>query len=304
MASELIVVELPRSLARSLHAGHPWVYKEHLPARFSAESGSFVRVRSGGFSAYALYDAESPLALRIFSRTKPPDVAWIRDRVSRALALREATGVTDGSSAYRWIAGEGDGLPGVTVDRYAGFAVVGVDGDAFERLVPWVVEGLREVAPLTGVVRRRRHARPEEKIEILSGRAPPHELVVEENRVRFRANLFEGQKTGLFLDQRDNRQFVRSRSAGRRVLNLFGYTGGFSVYAALGGAAAVTTVDSAEGAVRDAEENFRLNGLDPDAHDFVVADVFEYLRMAAEGNERFDLVVCDPPSFARNRTQR
>ena len=302
--SELPVVELPRSLARALHAGHPWIYKEHLPPRFSARNGSWVRVRSGSFTAFALYDATSPLALRIYSRMGEPDAAWVEQRVAAAAELRAVTGVSEHATAFRWVSGEGDGLPGVTVDRYAGFAVVAIDGAAFEPLVPWIVAALRRSAPLAGIVRRHRHRGPGYKIEVLWGRLPPSDLIVEEHGVRFRANLREGQKTGLFLDQRDNRRFVGGLSAGRRVLNLFGYTGGFSVHASLGGAASVTTVDSAEAAVLDAQENFRLNGQDPDAHAFVVADAFEYLKQTEKARDRFDVVISDPPSFARSRTQR
>jgi 23S rRNA (cytosine1962-C5)-methyltransferase len=142
------------------------------------------------------------------------------------------------------------------------------------------------------------------RLELLSGRLPPRDLIVEENGIRFRANLFAGQKTGLFLDQRVNRHYVESVSNGRRVLNLFGYTGGFSVYAARGGATSVTTVDVAEAAIADARENFRLNGLDAEGSDFLAVDAFEYLAKARERKERFGVVVSDPPSFARSRAHR
>ena len=304
MTNPLPTVELPATLARSLGAGHPWVYRDHVPRGFDAPSGTWVRVRSGPVSAVALWDPGSPLALRIFSRSVVPDVAWVDARVRAALALRESTGVTARASAYRWIAGEGDRLPGITADRYAGFVVLTTDGTALEGIVPWVVSALRGAANLQGVVRKIRGATDGERLEVLAGRAPPRDLIVEENGIRFRANLWEGQKTGLFLDQRENRHTVESFSSGRRVLNLFGYTGGFSAYAARGGATRVTTVDIAEGAISDARENFRLNGFDPDAHEFLATDVFEYLRGARERGETFDLVVCDPPSFARSRAHR
>ncbi|HEX4475757.1 MAG TPA: class I SAM-dependent rRNA methyltransferase [Polyangiaceae bacterium] len=297
------VVELSKSLARSLYAGHPWVYREHVPPHFSAPRGSWVKIQSGRFTAFALFDPESALALRIYSRTRVPDAEWIAERVRAALRLRELMGVTAHASAYRWIAGEGDGLGGLTVDRYGAYAVVGVDGEALESLVPWLVEALRKSAPLLGVLRRRRGA-AHDKIEALWGRAPPRDLVVEEHGLRFRANLYEGQKTGLFLDQRDNRRFVETVSTDKRVLNLFGYTGAFSVYAARGGATSVTTVDVAEDAIADARENFGLNGFDADAHDFNAADVFDYLKEAGARSASFDVVVSDPPSFARSRAQR
>lgn len=304
MAASIPAVDLPESLSRSLGAGHPWVYRDHVPRGFEAPTGSWVRVRCGAMSAVALWDGDSPLALRIYSRGDVPDEQWVAARVRQALELRRVTGVTACATAYRWIAGEGDHLPGITVDRYAGYAVLTTDGDALGPIVPWVVRGLEATGELQGVVRKNRGAEVADRLEVLAGRAPPRDLIVEEYGLRFRANLREGQKTGLFLDQRENRHTVEQLSAGRRVLNLFGYTGGFSVYAARGGATHVTTVDVAEAAVGDASENFRINGFDADAHDFVVADVFDHLRDAAARGERWDLVVCDPPSFARSRAHR
>ena len=300
----LATLELPATLARSLGAGHPWIYRDHVPRGFDPPSGSWVRVRAGSVSAVALWDAESPLALRVFSYDEVPDERWMAERVRDALELRRVTGVTERASAYRWIFGEGDRLPGIVVDRYAGFAVLTTDAPAFETLVPSVVSGLRSTIELAGIVQKTRGKAEGERLEVLAGRAPPRDLIVEEHGLRFRANLREGQKTGLFLDQRENRHTVESLASGRRVLNLFGYTGGFSVYAARGGASQVTTVDVAGGAIADAAENFRLNGFDPDAHEFLAEDVFEYLHAARERGERFDLVVCDPPSFARSRAHR
>jgi 23S rRNA (cytosine1962-C5)-methyltransferase len=298
------VVELPASLARALGAGHPWVYRDHVPRGFTAPSGSWVRIRSGPITAVALWDADSPLALRIYSRGDIPDAAWTAARVRSALELRRLTGVTARTSAYRWIGGEGDGLPGITADRYGSFVVVTADSPALAGIVPWVTAALNEADDLAGVVRRVRGAEADDRLELLSGRLPPRELVVEENGIRFRANLFSGQKTGLFLDQRDNRHYIESVASGRRVLNLFGYTGGFSLYAARGGATSVTTVDIAEAAIADARENFTLNGFDPDASEFFANDVFEYLTAARERRQRFGVVVCDPPSFARSRAHR
>ena len=304
VAARLPVIELPAALGRSLGLGHPWVYRDHVPRGFEAPAGTWVEVRSGSFAAFALWDPDSPLALRIFSREAPPDAALVEARVHAALALREVTGVTGAASAYRWVHGEGDGLPGVVVDRYGAFASLSVDTPALEGVVPWVAEALSRAARLHGVVRRRRGADTADRLELVTGRLPSRDLVVEEHGHRFVANLREGQKTGLFLDQRENRRHVAGLSAGRRVLNLFGYTGAFSVYAARGGAARVTTVDVAAGAVEAARENFRLNGLDADAHDFIATDAFEFLAAARPAGDTWELVIADPPSFARSRAHR
>jgi 23S rRNA (cytosine1962-C5)-methyltransferase len=141
-------------------------------------------------------------------------------------------------------------------------------------------------------------------LEPLWGELPPPEETVFEHGLRFQADLYRGQKTGLFLDHRDHRQWLRGVAAGRRVLNLFSYTGAFGVYALAGGAAEVLSVDIAEGAVQQAHRTVALNGLEVDRHEPWAADVFELLPRLAERRERYDLVVLDPPSLARNAEQR
>lgn len=297
---------LPSTLEGALLRGHPWVYRDHVGAGLEAPSGTVCEVRCGRFRGFALWDAASPIALRLVSRRRAPDVALIRERVERAWELR-APIRESGTSAYRWLNGEGDGLPGIVVDLYARFAVLVTYADSVEPLVPWVAEALARVAserggaPLAGVVRRPRSGAGEPGLTALHGRSPPPRLVVEEHGVRMLAELSRGQKTGLFLDQRENRRFVAAQAAGRTLLNLFGYSGGFAVHAALAGAARVVTVDIAPDATEAARENFRLNGLDAGAHDFVTADAFDFLEAAARRGERWEIVVSDPPSFARRR---
>jgi 23S rRNA (cytosine1962-C5)-methyltransferase len=301
-------VELPRSLARPLALGHPWIYRDHVPAGFTAPAGSWVEVRAGAVRAFALWDPASPLALRVYSRERPPDERLVQERVHAALALREAVGLPARATAYRWLAGEGDGVPGIVVDRYGPYAVLATDGDGFGAVIPWVVAALRRAPDLRGIVGRARGSHgddaPERRFEVLWGKPPPDDLVVEEYGLRFRANLAHGQKTGLFLDQRENRRAMEGVANGRRVLNLYGYTGGFSLFVLRGGATHVTTVDQGARALDDARKNFTLNGFDPDAHDFVAGDALEYLHAAREKGEEFDLVISDPPSFARSRGQR
>jgi 23S rRNA (cytosine1962-C5)-methyltransferase len=302
-AADVPRVELPADLARSIAQGHPWIYRDHVPRGFRAPAGAWVRVRAGNASALALWDPDSPLALRIYSKEEVPDEKWFAAKIAEAHELRESTGVSSVASAYRLVAGEGDGLPGVVVDRYGAFAVVVLDTNALAPYVDWIVDGLKRIVPFHGIVKRNRKS-DSARLDVLFGRAPPENLIVEEHGARFYADLHRGQKTGLFLDQRENRRHVQGLAGGRTVLNLFGYTGGFSVCAARGGATHVTTVDVAEDAVTSAAENFRLNGLDPSTHDFVASDVFEFLGRARERRDTFDFVICDPPSFARSRGQR
>ena len=294
---------LSASLEKSITSGHPWIYRDHLPKAGQLEHGSFVELRAGAARAFALYDAESAIALRVFSTRRVPDDALIRERVELAFRLREPLRRAR-TTAYRWIFGEGDHLPGITVDLYGEYAVIVSYASSLERLVGPVAKALQETTKLAGVVRRLANPEGGVRLEVVSGRRPPERLVVEEHGARFYAELAKGQKTGLFLDQRENRRFIAALSGGLRVLNLFSYTGGFSVHAALAGASRVVSVDASAGALETAKDNFRLNGLDPGAHGFEVADVFAYLSGTISRAERHDLVISDPPSFAKSRAQK
>jgi len=299
MATTSARLTLPAKLEATLIGGHPWVYRDQVPQGFSAPIGTMVEVRCGKFSAWALWDPSSALALRVYSRIAKPDVNWYRQRVSEAWQLRAGLRLQR-TNAFRWIYGEGDGLPGIIVDHYAGLAVVVCDTPACDQIVDALVPLLVEVGGVSGVVRRRRGAAKEDRLERLWGAEPPATLVVEENGLRLRADLVAGQKTGLFLDHRENRATVERVSKDARVLNLFAYSGAFSLYALRGGAREVVSVDVAPGAAEDAAHNVRLNGFDESRHHFEVADVFDYLERARLAGERFDVIVCDPPSFARN----
>ena len=290
-------LELSAKLEMTLLAGHPWVFREQLPARFDAPSG-WVRVTAGKYEGVGLYDADSALAVRLYSWQGLPDETWYTRQFSRAWQHREPVRQT-ATTAFRWVNGEGDGIPGLVVDYYAGYAVVTCDTPVLEPELPRIARALVSAASLSGVVYRKRNADQKDRISVLIGEGPPRKVTVTEHGLSFLADLYDGQKTGLFLDHRDNRREFGRWARGKRVLNLFSYTGGFSLHAAKGGAAEVVSVDSAPGAAIDAEENFRLNGLDPAPHRFVVADVFDYLAEAARRGEKFDLIVCDPPSFGR-----
>ena len=297
-------LELPGQLKRGLQAGHPWIYRDHVPRGFRAASGTWVKVRAGGYSAFALWDETSKIALRLFSERVVPDADWVRERVANALALRRAL-LGEDTSAYRLLYGEGDGIPGLTVDVYGSFAVIVTYADSLETLVPWVVRALVELLKLHGVVRRARVRDGEPpRLEALHGRLPPRDLIIVEHGLRMQVDLFMGQKTGLFLDHRANRRFLGELCAGKRVLNLFSYTGAFSLYAARAGATTVTSVDLSQPAARAARANFELNGFDPEAHEFLSEDVFEFLERTRRAGITYDVVICDPPSFANSREQQ
>lgn len=280
--------------------GHPWIYRDQVPVGFGALAGEFVELSCGRFRGFGVWDTESALAVRVYSRQHVPNEAWYRARVAEAWALR-APLLAAGTNAFRWIYGEADALPGIIVDHYAGFAVIVCDSAALRAIAEGLVPLLESVAPLKGVLFRDRDAPVATRLIQLSGRRPPAHLIVEENGLRMRADLGAGQKTGLFLDHRENRALIEQVAEGRTVLNLFAYSGAFSLYALRGGAKRVISVDIAPDAADDAGENVRLNGLDASAHHFEVADVFEYLEAERRKSTEFSLVICDPPSFARNK---
>ena len=294
----LPTIALHAKLEPALASNHPWVYRNHLP-RHALRTGDWVRVEAGSAYRIGLYDDEGAVALRLFSGGQVPDRALIEARVADALRLREAFIDPKVTNACRLLFGEGDFLPGVTVDLYERYAVLRTYAKSVEVVVPDVVKALSKYLKLRGIVQKTQGG-----LDPLYGKLPPSELTIKENGLDLIANLYEGQKTGLFLDHRENRGTLERVCKGKTVLNLFSYTGAFSLYAARGGAGRVTSVDVADAANRDAERNFALNGFDPRAHEFVTADCFDLLETYAKEGRQFDVVVLDPPSLARNKKSK
>lgn len=299
MSSHLPSVALPLELKPALLRGHPWIYRDHLPDNLRYAPGSWLEVRCGGVRAIGLFDPDSPIAIRIYSRERVPNSAWLEQQVERAWLRREPLRQDGATDAYRLINGEGDGLPGIVVDLYGSFAAVRIDSPVVEGLLPPVLRAVERCARTQGICQR-----TEQGVKVWSGRAPARGLIVQEHGVRFHADLAEGQKTGLFLDHRENRESLAAWCKDRSVLNLFSYTGGFSLYAARAGAAHVVSVDRAPEAMSRALDNLRLNGQDESLHELVTLDAHEYLEKAAHEGLRFDVVISDPPSFARAKNQR
>jgi len=295
---------LPAFLESELGGGHPWVYRNHVPEQFQAATGSWVRAEVGRLKLWALWDNESQIALRIVSHDRPPSLELIVERVQRAILLRH-TLKPQQTTAYRLINGEGDGLPAIVVDVYGDYVVIATYSSATRSLMQWLADAISQLISPRGILLRQAAGAPEREgdIELLRGQIPPEDLVVSECGIRFYADLVEGHKTGLYLDQRDNRQtFARFAKAGT-VLNLFSYTGGFSLAAALAGSGKTTNIDISQPALNRARDNFRLNDIDLSGHRFSATDCYEYLKQATQAQELFDTVVCDPPSLGRSRAQ-
>jgi 23S rRNA (cytosine1962-C5)-methyltransferase len=283
----------------------PWIFRKMVDAADPrTEPGAIVRVldREGGFVAQAFWNPKSELALRVLTRDETPavDDGWIRRAVSRAVALRRDTLKLDRQGdAWRAVFSEADQLPGLVADRYGDVVSCQVSSLGVYRAFPVIAEELRLrlSARVVHVAADPRIAKIE-GFPVPDGAGAAARTVVHENGLEFEVDCAEGHKTGFFLDQRDSRRRVRDLAKGRKVLDLFCYSGGFSLNAAKGGAADVTGVDLDEAAIAQAGRNAKRNALG--AVRFVHADAFAFLRGLADRG--FGLVVVDPAKQAANRS--
>jgi 23S rRNA (cytosine1962-C5)-methyltransferase len=302
-------VRLPHDIAWRIRIGHPWVYREAMgPRVLREEPGTTLELvdQDGEFIGRGLYEGEGGLAVRVFTREpdEPIDAAMITRRVVAAIALRKRYFDFDQQQALRLINGEADGLPAIVVERYGDYLVVQLFSagllaplkdalyTALEKvLAPKAIYEQRRFKSLAGDAPRQAAA------ELVRGQAAPVEFEVREGDLKFWVDVTAPLSTGLFCDLREGRRAVREHARGRRVLNLFSYTGAISVYAAAGGATEVCAVDVAPKAHARARKNFTSSGL-PDKAEHLVGDALKVLSRFAERNRKFDLVVIDPPAFA------
>lgn len=253
-----------------------------------------------------IYDADCPIAIRMYggAGTMKLSLDTLVARITEVTLTRAASFDPDDTTAYRLCNGEGDRIPAFVFDRYGEVGVVRLDGSAlavhWDALVPRL-GGIAKKLGLKSLLARTLER--ETKVVSVWGEEPPPIVVVKERGTAMEVDLMSGQKTGAFLDQRENRARLR-RFARGRVLNLFSYQGGFSVSAALGGATEVTSVDIAPKAHAVAQKNFRHNGVDPSKHKFITADAFKFVEGLAAKGERFDIVISDPPSLAPNEKSK
>ena len=303
---------LRRGKEESLLRRHPWIFsgaigRVECPSDTIAE-GEIVDVHTaaGDFIARGHYQIGS-IAVRVLTFAQEPiDAAWWRARIRSACEVRRTLGLIGNAATtcYRLVHGEGDSLPGLVIDIYGTTAVVQCHSVGMYRSRMQIAEALREVygERLAAVYDKSSQTVPYKAglnavDGYLMGKVATPTQEVSENGHRFLVNWEEGQKTGFFLDQRCNRELVERYAAGRTVLNTFCYTGGFSVYAAAGGAKEVCSVDASERAVQLADENMRLNFGDSFPHTTLACDAVEYLKQIGD---RYDLIILDPPAFAKH----
>jgi 23S rRNA (cytosine1962-C5)-methyltransferase len=302
------VVRLKPKKERPVLRGHPWIFSGAIADLDPGlEPGQTVAVHSadGEFLGRGYVNPRCAIAVRLLTRADEPITAQlVQRRVAHALDLRRSI-LTPESDAYRLINGEGDFLPGIIADVYAYTVVLQCLTAGAARLKPLVIEALGAALAPAGIYERSiGSVRREEGLQfeegVAAGEVAPGPVSIRENGLRFLVDVQSGQKTGFYLDQRDNRALVRQLAAGRDVLNAFAYTGAFSVYAAAGGARHVCSVESSVRALELARGNWSANRLDASAVEFVEGDVFRYLR---EVERTFDLLILDPPALVKRRQE-
>ncbi|MFM2197745.1 MAG: hypothetical protein RLZZ505_1177 [Verrucomicrobiota bacterium] len=307
----LRLVLFPRA-ETAVRSGHPWVYADSVKSQNrEAETGELAVMydRKDRFLAIGLYEADSPIRVRILHCGKPAaiDRDWWREKAHACLLKRESAVLREGTDGARLINGESEGFPGLVADIYAGTLVVKIYSASW--LPHWeeIESVFREVfKPAHLILRLSRNitafAEGMGFTEGFRGDAGEETVVFSENGIRFEAAVLKGQKTGFFLDQRDNRARVEQLAAGRDVLNVFSFTGGFSLYAARGGARSVTDLDISRHALDSAARNFSLNpSLAVVKRHAVQADAFRWLE---DSGENYDLIITDPPSLAKRESER
>lgn len=298
-------LKLKKKEERRVQRGHPWVFSNELHDLPSdAVPGEIVEVRdvSGGFVGRGYLNPRSLIAVRLLTRQREDiDVQFFIRRIGSARDLRVGLGFGD---SFRAVFSEGDGLPGLIVDKYADTLVVQSLTAGIDRMLDPVLAALREVYHPKAVVLRNDVASREleglaQEKRVVLGETDGN-VTIEESGLRYRVDVLEGQKTGFFFDQRENRLALRDLVKGRRTLDCFCYVGAWALSAAKFGAGGVIGIDASEKAVAMARANAALNGL---AAEFVVGDVFEKLRGFEKQKERFGCVILDPPAFVKSRAK-
>ena len=313
MTTDMTKVILKKGREESLRRFHPWIFSGAIAQIVgNPAEGDVVAVHSstGEHLASGHYQIGSIAVRVLVFGTAPLSEGFWEERLSEALSMRMSTSLATSSTTncYRLVHGEGDNLPGLVVDYYDGVCVMQAHSVGMFRSRRAICEALRKVY---GDSLKAVYDKSSMTVPFKAGLDPidgyiwrsesynDEDQLVSENSIRFLVNWTEGQKTGFFLDQRENRALVERYSKGKNVLNLFCYTGGFSLYALKGGAVHVDSVDSSKKAMDMLDKNMQLNGISTDMHKGYCEDAMDFLRKVPE--DRYDLMIVDPPAFAKHR---
>ncbi|HFF9483313.1 MULTISPECIES: 23S rRNA (cytosine(1962)-C(5))-methyltransferase RlmI [Serratia] len=304
---------LAKGREKSLLRRHPWVFSGAVQrVEGKAHSGETIDIldSQGKWLARGAYSPESQIRARVwtFQQDEEINIDFFIRRLQQAQSWRDWVAQRDGLDGYRLIAGESDGLPGITIDRFQNFLVLQLLSAGAEYQRPALLSALQHCYPECSIYDRSDVAvRKKEGLPLAQGPVlgdlPPELLPITEHGMKLLVDIQQGHKTGFYLDQRDSRLAARNYSAGRRVLNCFSYTGAFAVSALMGGCAQVISVDTSQTALDIAKQNVELNKLDLNKAEFVRDDVFQLLRNYRAQGEKFDLIIMDPPKFVENKNQ-
>jgi 23S rRNA (cytosine1962-C5)-methyltransferase len=308
----MIDVILKKGKEKAVLHRHPWVFSGAIEnVKGKPTNGDIVRLTDakGSFMAYGFYNDQSRVALRLLEWDEAVEVneQWFRDKVAVAVASRGSL-LADGiTNTCRLIFSESDYLPGLIVDKYAGHLALQVLTSGIEKVLPVIIDELQRILTPESIFDKsdassRGHEGLETQNIVLAGNHPPERVEVRENGIIYNINIAEGQKSGFYCDQRDNRKIVASYAKDRKVLDCFSYTGGFTLNSLQNGAASVTAVDSSALAIDTLKENIILNNFDTAKVNTIPSDVNKQLRKFREEGELFDIVILDPPKYAPSRS--
>jgi 23S rRNA (cytosine1962-C5)-methyltransferase len=308
----MIDVLLKKGKEKAVLHRHPWVFSGAIEqVKGKPQNGDIVRLLDGkgAFMAYGFYNNQSRVALRLleWDENVTVDEQWFRDKVAVAVASR-GTLLADGiTNTCRLIFSESDYLPGLIVDKYADHLAVQVLTSGIEKVLPVIIDELNRLLKPESIFDKsdassRSHEGLQTENIVLSGNPPPERVEVKENGIIYNINIAEGQKSGFYCDQRDNRKIVASYAKGKKVLDCFCYTGGFTLNSLQNGASSVTAVDSSVPAIETLKENIVLNKFDPAKVTAIPSDVNKQVRKFREDGELFDIIILDPPKYAPSRS--
>jgi 23S rRNA (cytosine1962-C5)-methyltransferase len=302
----MLRVYLKQGRDRPVRNGHPWIFSgaiEVIEGDPGATGIADVFDSEKHWIARGFFSPRSQIRVRVLTWEKEEvNRDFFTRRLSQALSIREKL-LSEVTNAYRIVNGEGDFLPGLIVDRYNEFLVCQFFTAGMDFFKPLIIDSLSSFLTVKGVFEKSEgRVRDEEGIEpsvgVLAGEPPPETISIEENGFKFVVDVQRGQKTGFFLDQRDNRAFLTTISREKKILNCFAYSGAFSVYALAGGAKEIVSLDSSRPALELAERNLALNGFETGGSELLKGDAFTYLK---ECDTAFEMIILDPPSLARKR---
>jgi 23S rRNA (cytosine1962-C5)-methyltransferase len=307
----MIDVILKKGKEKAVLHRHPWLFSGAIECvKGKPANGDIVRLLNdkGEFMAYGFYNSQSRVALRLLEWDESVEINedWFRRKVAVAVAGR-STILTESTNACRLVFSEADYLPGLIVDKYADYLAVQVLTSGIERVMPMIIDELQKLLKPEGIFDKsdansRAHEGLETINQVLAGKHPPESVGVIENGIIYNINIAEGQKSGFYCDQRDNRRITADHAKGKKVLDCFSYTGGFTLNALKNGAASVTSVDSSALAIETLKKNIDLNKLDAKKYTAIQSDVNKQLRTFREQGDKFDLIVLDPPKYAPSRS--